>query len=119
LPPPPPPSLSPPNIITISLLPLLDNVRVGSDRDVGSSGGLDEGMPIEARYRGGKRYFKGTITRKRLNGTFDILYDDGEKEGPDVGLLQLCCVSFLSTKFVFVFRTFHFRLWQVYPLCRF
>ena len=43
-------------------------------------GGLDEGMPVEARYHGGRRYFKGTITRKRANGTFDILYDDGEKE---------------------------------------
>ncbi len=50
-------------------------------------GGLEEGMPVEARYRGGTKYYKGTITRKHLNGTFDILYDDGEKEGIFYGKL--------------------------------
>ena len=37
---------------------------------------------MEANYRGrGKgRYYKGKIARERANGTFDINYDDGERE---------------------------------------
>jgi hypothetical protein len=53
--------------------------RMDSDDDMGGDD-LAEGSKVEARYRGGSRYYKGKITRKRLNGTFDILYDDGEKE---------------------------------------
>lgn len=41
---------------------------------------LEEGVKVEARYRGGSRHYKGKIIHKRLNGTFDILYDDGDKE---------------------------------------
>ena len=39
-----------------------------------------EGSKIEADYRGKGKYYPGRITRVRLNGTFDIDYDDGEKE---------------------------------------
>ena len=37
-------------------------------------------MKVEARYRGKAKYYPGVISRVRLNGTYDIDYDDGEKE---------------------------------------
>jgi ubiquitin len=37
-------------------------------------------MKVEARYRGKSKYYPGTISRVRLNGTVDINYDDGERE---------------------------------------
>ena len=46
----------------------------------GSSDKLREGDEIEARYRGREKYYKGTISRDRGDGTYDISYDDGEKE---------------------------------------
>jgi hypothetical protein len=39
-----------------------------------------KGSKVEVRHGGGSRYYKGKITRKRTNGTFDIEYDDGDKE---------------------------------------
>jgi hypothetical protein len=50
---------------------------------------LGEGSKVEVRYRGGSNYYKGKITRKRRNGTFDILYDDGEEElGVEASLIR-------------------------------
>ena len=46
---------------------------------------FDEGMKVEARYRGKEKYYPGKISRVRANGTYDINYDDGEKESPTVG----------------------------------
>ncbi|KAH8059996.1 cytidine deaminase [Aureococcus anophagefferens] len=46
----------------------------------GSRGRLREGAKVEARYRGRSKYYKGRIARDRGDGTFDIDYDDGEKE---------------------------------------
>eukprot|EP00968_Pinguiococcus_pyrenoidosus_P023940 scaffold4101_cov267-Pinguiococcus_pyrenoidosus.AAC.11 len=40
----------------------------------------EEGDKVEARYRGRSRYFAGQISRVNDDGTFDIDYDDGEKE---------------------------------------
>jgi allantoicase len=40
---------------------------------------LIEGSAVEAFYKG-KKWYPGKISRVRLNGTFDINYDDGEKE---------------------------------------
>jgi hypothetical protein len=37
-------------------------------------------MKVEARYRGKLKWYPGKITRVRLDGTYDIDYDDGEKE---------------------------------------
>ena len=45
-----------------------------------SRGRLREGAKVEARYRGRSKYYKGKISRDRGDGTFDIDYDDGEKE---------------------------------------
>ena len=41
---------------------------------------LKLGCFIEARYRGKNKYYPGKITRCRFDGSFDILYDDGDRE---------------------------------------
>ncbi|GMH99375.1 hypothetical protein TrVE_jg13350, partial [Triparma verrucosa] len=43
-------------------------------------GALEKGTKVEARYRGKAKYYPGKISRVRSNGTYDINYDDGEKE---------------------------------------
>ncbi|KAL4168768.1 hypothetical protein KRP22_012161 [Phytophthora ramorum] len=60
-------------------------------RAVGKKGGADsddgpkqkkfkEGDKVEAQYKGKSKFYPGVISRCRLNGTYDIDYDDGEKE---------------------------------------
>jgi hypothetical protein len=50
---------------------------------------LDVGTVVEARYRGGTKYYPGKITRIGPGGTFDVLYDDGEREtGVKRGLIR-------------------------------
>ncbi|KAF0711675.1 hypothetical protein AaE_012196, partial [Aphanomyces astaci] len=39
-----------------------------------------EGEKVEAQYKGKAKFYPGVISRARLNGTYDIDYDDGEKE---------------------------------------
>jgi hypothetical protein len=41
---------------------------------------MEMGSVVEADYRGRGKFFPGKISRVRLNGTYDIDYDDGEKE---------------------------------------
>src|SRR3546814_18519418 len=54
----------------------------------GSSDGLlREGTKLEARYRGRGRYYPGVIARTRADGTYDIDYDDGEKDTGVRGVL--------------------------------
>ncbi|KAL8001569.1 putative EF-hand domain, Tudor domain, EF-hand domain pair, Agenet domain, plant type, PUB [Plasmopara halstedii] len=38
------------------------------------------GDKVNARYKGGSKHFSGTIVKARMDGTFDITYDDGDKE---------------------------------------
>ena len=47
-----------------------------------SSAAVDfrEGDKVEGNFRGRGRWYPGKVGRVRLNGTFDIDYDDGEKE---------------------------------------
>ncbi|CAN0452791.1 unnamed protein product, partial [Discosporangium mesarthrocarpum] len=45
-----------------------------------SIGEVREGDKVEARYRGSGKYYKGKIAKVNTDGTFDIDYDDGEKE---------------------------------------
>ena len=40
---------------------------------------LYEGAVVEGNYRG-RNWYLGKISRAHTNGTFDILYDDGEEE---------------------------------------
>ena len=46
----------------------------------GGGAGLREGDKVEARYRGKSKYYPGRISRDRGDGSYDIDYDDGEKE---------------------------------------
>ncbi|CAN0197480.1 unnamed protein product, partial [Discosporangium mesarthrocarpum] len=53
---------------------------MGIDLPTTRVGQLEEGMRVEARYKGRSRYYPGRIARMHRNGTCDIDYDDGEKE---------------------------------------
>jgi hypothetical protein len=41
---------------------------------------LEVGTRVEADFKSKGKFFGGTISRVRLNGTYDVDYDDGEKE---------------------------------------
>ena len=47
--------------------------RGGDDR-------FSEGDKVEADYRGRGKFYKGKISRDRGDDTYDIAYDDGERE---------------------------------------
>ena len=53
-----------------------------SEDDLGGRGGrsLRVGTKVKARYRGKSKFYPGVIARDRGDGTYDIDYDDGEKE---------------------------------------
>ena len=42
--------------------------------------GLQEGSVVEGNYAEGGEWFRGKITKTRADGSFDILYDDGDVE---------------------------------------
>eukprot|EP00501_MAST-03F_sp_TOSAG23-6_P000732 GSMAST32.ASY1.ANO1.760.1 assembled CDS len=50
------------------------------DNDRRNSNHFEEGDKIEACFGGGQKYFKGIITRRRADNTYDIRYDDGDSE---------------------------------------
>ena len=52
----------------------------GGGEDSSDAGGFSRGDKVEARYRGGAKFYPGKIVRDNRDGTFDIDYDDGEKE---------------------------------------
>ena len=68
--------------VDADMVRLADGGDSNDDRSVsdGGSVNLDVGDEIEARYGGKQAWYKGTIMRKRSDGTFDIEYDDGDKE---------------------------------------
>merc|ERR550514_106351 len=68
-------------------------IRVSEDliRSLESGGGgrdsspsrrtrLEEGMKVKANYKGKGKMFGGTIKRDNRDGTYDISYDDGDRE---------------------------------------
>jgi ribosomal protein L27 len=62
-----------------------DDLRKSPTRDLGRSRdeGPDyrEGDKIEGLYRGkGSKWYKGQVARVNRDGTFDLLYDDGDKD---------------------------------------
>lgn len=57
----------------------------------GGGGGLQEGMRVEARYRGKTRYYPGVIKRANRDGTFDIDYDDVSAASSSVESLPTLC----------------------------
>lgn len=44
------------------------------------AGHYEVGTKVEARYRGNSTYYSGIILRSRFDGSFDIQYDDGDRE---------------------------------------
>ena len=58
---------------------LITALDAGSDSDRRSDR-LREGDKIEADYRGRGRFYPGKISRDRGDDTYDIAYDDGERE---------------------------------------
>ena len=56
------------------------HVRAVESDSSSVAGGFAEGQKVEARYGGKKRFYSGQITKVHGDGTFDILYDDGELE---------------------------------------
>merc|ERR1712100_602174 len=54
-----------------------------SDADNGSDdddGDFERGDKVEARYGGKTKWYKGKISMVRSDGTYDVLYEDGDKE---------------------------------------
>ena len=41
---------------------------------------MEVGDKIEARFGGRSRWFKGKISRKNRDGSYDVLYNDGDRE---------------------------------------
>merc|ERR1712146_223854 len=41
---------------------------------------LSKGDRVEAKLKGWTKYYKGKITRENRDGTYDILFDDGERK---------------------------------------
>ena len=58
---------------------LITALDAGSDSDRRSDR-LREGDKVEADYRGRGKFYKGKISRDRGDDTYDIAYDDGERE---------------------------------------
>jgi ribosomal protein L35AE/L33A len=56
------------------------STRRDDDSDDRRSENLEVGTKVEANYRGKGKFYSGKIVRVRLNGTYDIDYDDGESE---------------------------------------
>ena len=42
--------------------------------------GISKGDRVEAKVKGWTKYYKGKITRENRDGTYDILFDDGERK---------------------------------------
>ena len=59
-----------------------DLIRVigGGSSSSSSSAKFYEGDAIEARFGGRDKWFKGKITSVNRDGTYDIRYDDGDRE---------------------------------------
>ena len=68
--------------------------RGGRDRTDSEDETLSEGTAVKARFMGGKKWFPGTISKVRSNGTFDIEYNDGSDESKvPRDMIQLHVVS--------------------------
>ena len=68
------------------------NIRLlgGETRRPYNNRRIVEGMRIEGNYRGRGRWYPGKIVRIRANGTYDINYDDGERElGIDINNIKV------------------------------
>ena len=58
-----------------------DNSDDDSDADDAEDAkGMSKGDAVEAKLKGWTKYYKGKITRVNRDGTFDILFDDGDRK---------------------------------------
>ena len=56
-------------------------IPVSSTRRIDPEGEIEMGSRIEALYKGrGKKWFAGVVQAIHDDGTYDILYDDGDRE---------------------------------------
>eukprot|EP00947_MAST-08B_sp_MAST-8B-sp1_P004905 g4905.t1 len=53
---------------------------------------LEKGDPLYARWRGGDLYYDGRMEMAHLDGTFDILYNDGDFESKVQATFIMCQV---------------------------
>ena len=51
-----------------------------SDDDDKDPMSISKGDRVEAKLKGWTKYYKGKITRENRDGTYDILFDDGERK---------------------------------------
>ena len=50
---------------------------------------ISKGDRVEAKLKGWTKYYKGKITRENRDGTYDIVFDDGERKSKvDAKLIQ-------------------------------
>ncbi|GMF49107.1 unnamed protein product [Phytophthora fragariaefolia] len=66
--------------VAAELIRLLGKKGGGDSDDDPKAKKFREGDKVEAQYKGKSKFYPGVISRCRLNGTYDIDYDDGEKE---------------------------------------
>ncbi|POM77784.1 hypothetical protein PHPALM_4774 [Phytophthora palmivora] len=66
--------------VAAELIRLVGKKSGGDSDDDPKQKKFKEGDKVEAQYKGKSRFYPGVISRCRLNGTYDIDYDDGEKE---------------------------------------
>ncbi|KAF4027656.1 hypothetical protein GN244_ATG20720 [Phytophthora infestans] len=66
--------------VAAELIRLLGKKGGGDSDDDTKQKKFREGDKVEAQYKGKSKFYPGVISRCRLNGTYDIDYDDGEKE---------------------------------------
>merc|ERR1712054_617354 len=50
------------------------------DRSRSRAPRIEEGMKVKANYKGKGKFYGGTIKRDNRDGTYDITYDDGDRE---------------------------------------
>ena len=62
------------------LIKLVESCGGGRDSSPSRRTRLEEGMKIKANYKGKGKMFGGTIKRDNRDGTYDISYDDGDRE---------------------------------------
>merc|ERR1712032_1470182 len=59
-------------------------------RPVAPAGGFAVGSHIEARYRGKKKWYEGTIAKVHSFATYDVQYNDGDSE---CGVIAECILA--------------------------
>jgi len=58
------------------------NIKLAGESAVphAASASLNSGTKVEAKFKNGKRWFKGEIQRKNRDGTYEVLFDDGDRD---------------------------------------